>query len=52
MYSCELCNSKLLKRDKTKHNQTKKHNYYPNLILNRYVIKDVEVVSFKDIFNP
>ena len=52
MYRCELCNTKLLKRKKTKHNQTKKHKYYSNLILNRYVIKNVEVVKFKDVFNP
>ena len=38
------------KRYKTKHNQTKKHEYYSNLILNRYVIKNVEVSNFKEEF--
>ena len=52
MYRCDLCNTKLLKRNKTKHNQTKKHEYYSSLILNRYVIKNVEVINFKDVFNP
>ena len=40
------------KKNKTKHNQTKKHNYYSNLILNRYVIKIVEVIKTKDVFSP
>ena len=39
-------------QNKTKHNQTKKHKYYSYLILNRYVIKKVEVIKFKDVFNP
>ena len=52
MYACELCNTILLKRNKTKHNQTKKHKYYTNVILNRYVLKNVEVIKFKDKFNP
>ena len=40
------------KRNKTKHNQTKKHKYHSSLILNRYVIKNIEVIKFKDVFNP
>ena len=52
MYRCELCNGNLLKKNKTKHNQSKKHKYYSNLILNRYLIKDVEVNKFNDILNP
>ena len=52
MYRCELCNTFLEERNKTKHNQTKKHNFYSNMILNRYVIKNVEVIKFKDLFNP
>ena len=52
MYRCELCNTIVQNRNKTKHNQTKKHKYYSNLILSRYVIKNVEVSKFKDVFNP
>ena len=52
MYRCELCNTILQKRNKIKHNQTKKHKYYSNLIINRYVNKNVEVNKFKDEFNP
>ena len=53
MYTCEICDTYLLKRNKTKHEQSKKHKYfYSNLILNRYIIKNVEVNKFKDVFNP
>ena len=52
MYRCEICVTYLLRTNKTKHNQSKKHKYYSNLILNRYVIKNVEVNKFKDVFNP
>ena len=52
MYTCDLCNTIVQKRNKTKHNQTKKQKCFSNLILNRYVIKNVEVIKFKDVFNP
>ena len=52
MYRCELCNTILQERYKTKHNQTKKQKYFSNLILNRYVIQNVEVINFKDVFFP
>ena len=52
MYTCEVCNTIVSKRYKTKHNQSKKHKLYSNLISSRYVIKNVEVSKFKDVFNP
>ena len=52
MYRCKLCNETTLNSSKTKHHQSKKHRYYSNLILNRYVIENVEVIKFKDVFNP
>ena len=42
----------MLQRNKTKQNQSKKHKYSSNKMLNRYVIKDVEVNKFKDVFDP
>ena len=42
----------MLERNKTKHNQTKKHKYYSNLMINRYIIKINEVIKPKDVFNP
>ena len=52
MYRCDLCNIIVQKRNKTKHNQTKKQKCYSNLILNRYVIKNVKLIKFKDVFIP
>ena len=52
MYRCELCNTILQERYKTKHNQSKKHKCYSILIINRYDIKDFEVTRFNDLFNP
>ena len=40
------------KRNKTKQNLSKKHKYYADLILNHYVIKNVEAVKYKEIFDP
>ena len=40
------------KRNKTKHDQSKKHKYCSNLILKRYIIKDVEVAKYKDVIDP
>ena len=50
MYRCELGNTIVQKRNKTKHNQTKTQKEFSNLILNRFVIINVEVSKFKDIF--
>ena len=52
MYRCEVCSVILQERYKTKHNQSKEHKYYSSLILNRFVIYDVEVAKFKDVFDP
>ena len=53
MYRCDICDIYLLKGNKTKHEQSKKHKYYySNMILNRYVIKNVKISEFKDEFNP
>ena len=52
MHSCEICNITLLNRNKTKHFQSKKLKYDSNLLLNRYVIINVDIVKFKDVFNP
>ena len=41
----------MLKRNKTKRNKTKKHKYFSKLILNRYIIKNVEMNKFKVVFN-
>ena len=52
MYRCEKCITVLQERYKTKQNQSNKKRYYSSPILNLYVIKDVEVAEYKDLFNP
>ena len=52
MRGCELCNTIMFEINKTKHNQTKKHKYYSIMILNRYVITNVEVIKFRDKIKP
>ena len=45
-----LCLTKLKKRYKTKHVQSTKHkNFFPNLIINKYLVKKDEIGKFKDI---
>ena len=51
MYRCEICNTNVQERYRKKHNQSRKHKSYSNLMLNRHVQKDVQVVKFKDAFN-
>ena len=37
------------KKNKTKHEQPKKHKYFSNLVLNKYVIKDVYTNKSEDV---
>ena len=37
------------KKNKTKHDNSKKHRYYSNLTLNTYFVKDVKLDEFKDV---
>ena len=39
-------------KGKTKREQTKKHKYFSNLVLNKYVTKDIVVDKFKDAITP
>ena len=52
MYRCDICNTIVQERYKTKPNQSNKNKYCSNLISNRYVLKDVEVAKFEDVFTP
>ena len=49
MYRCRECDTISKKKNKTKQDQSKKDKYFSNLILNKYVIKDIPVDKFKDI---
>ena len=45
---CHECNTTIEKKYKSKHEQSKKHKYFANLVLSRCVIKDMAVDKFKD----
>ena len=52
MVKCHECNTTIReKQNKTKHEQSKKHKYFSNLVLNRYIVKDKAVDKFKDVIS-
>ena len=51
MEECDICLTRIKKRNKNKHEQSKKHKYYySNLIIYKYIVKNNEIDKFKDIF--
>ena len=52
MEECNICLTKIKKRNKNKHEQSKKHKYFSNLIINESIIKINEFYSLKDIIQP
>ena len=46
---CHESNTTMKKKNETKLEQTKKHKYFSNLVLNKYVIKDIPIDKFKDV---
>ena len=52
MEECDICLSKIKKRNKNKHEQTKKHKYYySNLIINKYIVRNYEMKNLKISFD-
>ena len=50
MKECDICLSTIKKQNKNKHQQSKKHKYFlPNLIINKYIVRNEEIDKFKDI---
>ena len=50
MEECDICLTKIKKRNKNKHQQSKKHRHFlSNLILIKYIVRTDEVDKFKDI---
>ena len=50
MEECNICLPKTKKRNKNKHEQSKKHKCsFSNLIINRYIVKNDEIDKYKDI---
>ena len=50
MEECDICLTKTKKRNKNKHQQSKKHRYFlSNLIIKKYIVRNDESDKFKDI---
>ena len=43
------CLTKIKNRNKNKHEQSKKHKCFSNLIINKYIVRNVEIDEFKEI---
>ena len=46
---CHEINTTIKKKNKSKHEQTKKHKSFSNLVLYKYTIKDIAVDKFEDV---
>ena len=49
MEECNICLSRIIERNKNKLEQSKKHNDFSNLIINKYILGNPEIKKFKDI---
>ena len=51
MEECNICLTRIKRRNRKKHEQSKKHKYYfSNLIINKYIVNNDEFDNFKGIF--
>ena len=51
MEECDICLTKK-KRNKNKHEHSKKYKNFSNLIIKKYIVESPEIVKFKDIVQP
>ena len=50
MEECDICLTKIKKRNRNRHQVSKKHkSFLSNVIINKYIIKNDEIDKFKDI---
>ena len=50
MHECDICLAKIKKRNKNKHEKSMKHRYFlSNMIVNKYIVKNIDINKFKDI---
>ena len=50
MEECDICLTKIKKRNKKRNQESKKHKYFlSNLIINKYIVRNDEIDKFKDI---
>ena len=52
MEECNICLTKIKKRNKNKHEQSKQHKIFPSLIMNKYIVRNPEIINIKDIIQP
>ena len=52
MEECNICLTIKKKRSRNRHEQSKKHKYFSNLITNKYIVRNPEIINFKDIIQP
>ena len=51
MEECNICLTKIKKRSKNKHEQSKKHKYCSNLIIKKYIVRNPEIDKSRDIIH-
>ena len=49
MEKCSICLSKIKNKNEKRPEQSKKHKYFSNLIINKYIVKNPETDKLKDI---
>ena len=52
MEECNICLTKIKKRNKNKHDQSEKHKYLSNLNINKNMVRNPEFIKFEDIIQP
>ena len=52
MEECNICLTKIKKQIKNKHEQSKKHKYFSNLIIKEYIVKKDEFYNLIDMIQP
>ena len=52
MEECNICLTKIKKQNKNKHEQSRKHKYFSNPIINKYIVKMDEFYILIDIVQP
>ena len=51
MEECDICLTKIKKRNKNKHHQSNKHRYFLSIpIIIKYIVRNDEIDKPKDIF--
>ena len=51
MEACNICLTRIKKRSKSEHEQSKEHKYFSNLIINKYFVRNSEVINIKTSFS-